>query len=278
MKKLIRTCIDRLDKPLIRHFLTPLASGLAVVKNRTPFSLIYYSDGVWIHRQRGGAIIDRKINFQSFKQFSRETQETWGMVYTPRPGDVVIDVGAGIGSEVYYYSKKVGKTGKVIAIEAHPETYACLRKFCEMNQLNNVVPLHVAVGDQEGTVLIDDRSDHVANSIIGAVTGVQVPLRTLDSIVDSMNLEKIAFLKMNIEGAERLAIAGMKTCVSKIEALCISCHDFIADAGGSDDQRTKSVVRDFLIENKFEIITRELDSRSWIRDQLCGYRLHGSSN
>ena len=276
MKKLIRICIDTFDKPLVRHLLTPFVSGLAAVKNRSPFSLIYFHDGVWIHRQRGGAVVDRKVNFQSLEQFSQGTQEIWGAVYSPRAGDTVIDVGAGIGNEIYYYSQKVGRKGKVVAIEAHPETFACLQKFCELNHLENVIPLHVAVGDQDGSVLIDDRSDHVANSIMGTTTGAMVPLKTLDSIVDTLKLEKIDFLKMNIEGAERLAIEGMNGCMSRVDALCISCHDFIADSGGSDELRTKSVVRAFLLENRFEIHERAADSRRWIRDQLSATRISQS--
>jgi len=273
MKKLIRTCIDIIDKPVVRHLLTPFVTGLAVAKNRSPFSLIYFHDGVWIHRQRGGAVVDRKVNFQTLEQFSWGTQETWGQVFSPKEGDTVIDVGAGIGSEIHYYSQMVGKMGKVVAIEAHPQTFACLKKFCELNHLENVVPLHVAVGDHDGSVLINDRSDHIANSIMGVTAGAMVPLKTLDSIVDSLQLEKINFLKMNIEGAERLAIVGMQTCISKIETLCISCHDFIADSGGSDDLRTKSIVRAFLQENRFVIHERASDSRRWIRDQLSGMAL-----
>ena len=44
---------------------------------------------------------------------------------------------------------------------------------------------------------------------------------------------------MNIEGAERLAVKGMSEVFSQISALCISCHDFLADLGQSDDFGTK---------------------------------------
>lgn len=272
MKQLIRTIIDALDKPIIRHCLPPVVSLLAVVKNRTPFALVYFRNGVWVNRQISGVILDRRVNMQSFKQFERDAQEMYGLVYVPKPGDTIVDVGAGIGSEVYYYSKMVGKTGRVIAIEAHPVTFACLREFCEVNKLDNVVALHVAVGDCDGSVMIDDRADHVANSIMGTKAGSPVPLKTLDRILEEQGLGEIDFLKMNIEGAEKLAVVGMKTCISRIKTICMCCHDFIADAGGSDDVRTMAVVRGFLQENQFTIHERSTDKRGWIRDQLNGTR------
>jgi len=186
VKNLIRACVDELDRPLIRLGLIPFVSSLAAIKNRTPFALIYPSGGVWIHRQRGGAVVDRRVNFQSIQKFSDGTEDVWGWVYSPKPGDTIIDVGAGIGNETLYYSKMVGSTGKVIAIEAHPATFACLKKFCELNRLSNVVPIHVAVGDQEGRVLIEDREEHVSNSIIGTHGGTEVPMKTLDQIVKEL--------------------------------------------------------------------------------------------
>jgi len=73
---------------------------------------------------------------------------------------------------------------------------------------------------------------------------------------------------MNIEGAERLAIAGMADCVPLIQALCISCHDFVADEWNSEIHRTKEEIRSFMVEKNFFIQGREQDSREWIRDQL----------
>ncbi|MBU1240359.1 FkbM family methyltransferase, partial [Myxococcota bacterium] len=239
MKKVIRNIINILDKPVLCHLLPPLAWGLAALKNRTPFGVFYHRDGTWIYRQRGGAVVDSKINFSSIKTFGETTPEIWGYAYEVKVGDTVIDVGAGIGHEIYYYSKAVGPKGKVVAIEAHPRTFACLKKFCELNHLENVIPLQIAIGDQAGHVFIDDRVDHVSNTIMGTASGNRIPMETLDTLIDRLGLERVDFLKMNIEGAERLAIRGMTSSVNRFKAICISCHDFIAEAGGSDDMRTR---------------------------------------
>ncbi len=269
----IRKLVDTLDKPWLRYGLIPWVTGLAAVKNRTPLGLIYYREGVWIHRQRGGVIVDRRVNFQTLAGLMRDTRNYWGLVYEPRPGDVVLDVGAGIGTETYYYSKGVGPGGQVVAIEAQPMTFRCLRLFCERNGLSNVIPMNVAAGDREGEILIDDRENHLTNSIVGTTRGIPVRMRSLDDLIDELGLERIDFLKMNIEGAEQLAIMGLSRNLHKVRGLCISCHDFIADAGGPQELRTKAKVRTFLEENHFVIQERPDDTRPWIRDQLNAIRV-----
>ena len=41
----------------------------------------------------------------------------------PQPGDIVLDVGAGTGTEALPLSQLVGDKGKVVSIEAHPATF-----------------------------------------------------------------------------------------------------------------------------------------------------------
>lgn len=47
--------------------------------------------------------------------------------YAPKDGDVIIDIGAGVGTETLIYSMMTGKNGKVFAIEAHPATSRSLK-------------------------------------------------------------------------------------------------------------------------------------------------------
>src|SRR5437899_13028030 len=85
----------------------------------------------------------------------------------------------------------------------------------------------------------------------------------------SLGLSHADFLKMNIEGAERLALSGMGEMVQKTKNVCISCHDFLADEGGPDDLRTKADITDFLKRNGFAILLCESEGL-WIRDFVYG--------
>src|SRR5690349_5658187 len=54
--------------------------------------------------------------------------------YKAKPGDVIVDVGAGLGEEAIVLSEKVGKTGKIYSIEANPSVFKILKKVVELNQ------------------------------------------------------------------------------------------------------------------------------------------------
>src|SRR5207249_5962382 len=126
-----------------------------------------------------------------------------------------VDVGAGTGWETLLFSRSVGKSGRVISIEAHPRVFRCLSKMRAENRLENVTLVQAAVGDQEGEVQISDSPEHEANSIIGLVSGIRVAGTTLDRIFRSFGLSRVDFLKMNIKCAERLELAGIVEMLQK---------------------------------------------------------------
>jgi hypothetical protein len=130
--------------------------------------------------------------------------------------------------------------------------------MCQKNGLENVTLIQAAAGDQEGEVQISD-TEHTANTIISVGSGIRVPGTTLDNILRSCGLSRVDFLTMNIEGAERLALSGMREMVQKTKNVCIGCHDFLADEGGPEEMRTKADVMRFLTENGFAVFVGESD-------------------
>lgn len=183
--------------------------------------------------------------------------------YTPRSGDVVVDIGAGTGTEAVPIARLVGETGQVIAVEAHPATTAVLRRCVEINGVSNVVVVEQAMADQPGSVRIGDSSEAGVNSILdnGAI---EVTANTVDLLLSSLGVEHVDLLKMNIEGAERLAVLGMSATAVITDRMVISCHDFL----GTDWGATKSIVTAWLLDHQFTIETRPNDPRPWCRDYL----------
>jgi FkbM family methyltransferase len=194
--------------------------------------------------------------------------------FIPRPGDTVVDVGAGIGDEVHTFSRLVGEGGRVFAIEAHPSTFELLERRCRLSRLTNVELAQVAIADKAGVITISDVEMDIANSIVGqSGGGVKVPAQTLDDFVAERGIELIDFLKMNIEGAERYAIEGMTATRQLVRNVCICCHDFLAEETGIAEMRTKSLIRSFLEDSGFEVVDRRPgDRRPWSRDYLYGRR------
>jgi len=141
---------------------------------------------------------------------------------------------------------------------------------CDKNRLENVTLVQAAVGDHEREVQLSDSEEHEANGIIGVGSGIRVAGTTLDYIFRSLGLSRVDFLKMNIEGAEGLALSGIGEMMPKTKHVCISCHDFLANEGGPNELRTKADVISFLKQNGFAVLLRESDGRCNVRDFVYG--------
>jgi len=131
--------------------------------------------------------------------------------------------------------------------------------------------MNYAIADSQSEFLISDGAEHLANSIVGNKAGIPVPGATLDQIVVSLDLPRVDLLKMNIEGAERMAIAGMADVIRKTRYVCICCHDFVGNRNGREAVRSKATIIAFLQRNGFDLIVRKSDPREWIRDTVYGF-------
>jgi FkbM family methyltransferase len=237
---------------------------------------VLYTSGAWFHRfhevyvhvETPGASLPTPT------QLDEQTRDTWEHHYTPKPGDVVIDAGAGTGTEVLRWSRLVGETGRVLAIEANPRTFSVLSRFCELNNLTNVELHSVALSDTSGTIEIEVAADHLAASTVTGAGTVTVIGITVDELLARSAVAEVGFLKMNIEGAEVPALRGMTAAADKIRNLCISCHDFRADRGHGEVFRTKAVVIRELERIGLRVEPQSDDTRPWIRDQVNARRLN----
>jgi FkbM family methyltransferase len=182
-----------------------------------------------------------------------------GHAYLPKSGDVVFDIGAGVGEETIVFSKLVGENGKIYSIEAHPRTFKALDYLVAVNGLRNVKPVSIAFSNERGTVEIDDSENSLANSILPTPKqkSFQVPAVTFDEFVTVNGISSIDLVKMNVEGAEQLIIKGMVKSLPIIKHLAISCHDFRYKNGESEFFKTKEIVMKFLGDYGFIIRTQD---------------------
>lgn len=182
----------------------------------------------WCHSWSGGKL----VTFRPFPDAEKEGMADLPLFfydYSPGPGDTVIDVGAGIGTELAVLSQMVGRDGRVIAIEADPVAFRRLRKLNESLGLVNTTLVQSAVAHFEGELfLTQDDADAIGNHLTESQTpdAIRVPVTTLDHLVASLRLEKVDYVKMNIEGAERDALKGFLSYSNLVKHWCISCHDF----------------------------------------------------
>jgi FkbM family methyltransferase len=228
-------------------------------------------DGAWRHRYRQGVIVSPTPVGPSWKNADRATVDVFLHSYTPQDGDVVFDIGAGWGTEVPTFSRLVGPTGRVVAVEAHPWTCDLLRRTVTANRLENVTVVQAAVSDQPGELSISDL-ENISNTVMNGADGHVVEAVTIDGLAKRVGVDRIDLLKMNIEGAERLALRGMVGTAPRVRHVVISCHDFRADRGHGDVFRTRAEVAETLAEMGFELSFRMDDPRPWVRDSVYGAR------
>lgn len=216
------------------------------------------ADGHWVNEQRECTIVSPSLHTSAYSAVRDRVMDHWCYAYSPGADDIVVDCGAGVGEEAVVLAPLVGK---VLAIEANPETFQCLVKTVERSRLANVVPIHCAVADKGGTALIDSGSTHIASSIMRS-GDIAVPQRTISEL--ALEFSRIDLLRMNIEGAEKLAVLGVPW--EKVRTAVISCHDF---AG----LPAKAEVRSVLQSHGFDIITRnDCPRQPWIADYLYARR------
>ena len=144
-----------------------------------------------------------------------------------KAGDRVIDVGANIGDTVLTSSLRVGRTGHVTGIEAHPRTFSFLAENIALNEATNVALIHSAAGDQKGTVNFSDSRYDDMNQVNHG--NLEVPVSPLDALIEST--DSIALLKIDVEGYELPVFRGARRILSQAECVYFEvgetmCRDF----------------------------------------------------
>lgn len=278
--------IHLLDRPGGRLLLGSLATH-EIQRDKNRDMEIRYINGLWTRRVGQDFFPDGprfQYEYSDFgswrnqiRQYESDTREYWFRHYHPLEGDIIVDVGAGRGEDTLSFSKAVGPVGRVIAIEAHPLSFAILQSFCRLNHLHNVTALNVALMDQPGMVrMAESATDWQENTVArdSEAGGMTVPASTLDKICEQAGIQTVDFLKMNIEGAEREAILGMVRTLPNTRHLCIACHDFRADLKHGEKYRTRRFIENRLREVGFTITNPSKDERNFVRDHVFGSRLN----
>lgn len=126
------------------------------------------------------------------------------------PGCVVLDVGANVG----IYTLLAAKRGaRVFAVEADPRNVEVLRRHVRINGFDDrVTIIHMAAAEKKGAVsLYRSRGNSGHSNLFEGVDSVLVPSNT----IDSLKLPAIDVCKMDIEGAELMALSGMGETIVK---------------------------------------------------------------
>lgn len=142
----------------------------------------------------------------------------------PRPGETVFDIGANIGWITERAAVWVGPTGRVHAFEPSPTAAAHLRRRVRALSLGNVVVNECALGSaEESAFLYEFAENHGGASSLrpDAWPGHQpqretrVSVRTLDAYLAEHAIERVALIKLDVQGAEPDVLVGGQRLLSR---------------------------------------------------------------
>lgn len=153
-------------------------------------------------------------------RYERETTNLFKRLI--RRGMVVVDVGAHVGYYTLLAARLVGPEGKVYAFEPEPENYATLQKNVGTNGYGNVTLVPRAVSDRTDKVKLflssqgNDRHSIYPNprSCLREPS-IEVATINLDEFLAAEGRLHVDLIKMDIEGAELLALQGMHQLLSR---------------------------------------------------------------
>lgn len=142
--------------------------------------------------------------------------------FVVQAGQVCLDIGANIGCVSLLWASH-NRSGTILALEPHPETFARLKTNLALNQVKNVIPLQYAVAQVSGPIsmeLSDSTSmARTSDNPIGSMehaSSVILEGYALDDLVRKYKLQKIDLLKIDVEGFEVECLRGA------VETLCIT--------------------------------------------------------
>jgi len=153
-----------------------------------------------------------------------------------RPGSTFVDVGANIGAVAAWAARRVGRNGRVVAVEPAADNIAVLRENVRANGLDSVTIVEGAAGRARELREFYVRGDVSAvnslfpESIYASVTEVvRVQVTPLDDLVSG----SADLVKIDVEGAELDVLAGMRRLLQHDSAtLIIEWHPVLQQAAG----------------------------------------------
>jgi FkbM family methyltransferase len=176
-------------------------------------------------------------------------------------GGTFVDVGANWGYYSLIIAEHVGSAGRVVAIEADPRIYGYLERSVALNNLPQVRLVHAAAAAGPGVLELIGFDEHESNWGTSRLAGgsgpvgtsYEVPARPVDDMLDELGVGAVDLIKIDIEGAEALALAGMSAGLrrGRYRRLLLELHPTLLPEHGTD---VESIVEGLL----------EMGYRGWV--------------
>ena len=182
-------------------------------------------------------------------------------VYKPyfeeKDNNIVLDIGANIGLFTWYAHDKAKK---IYSLEPAKEHFEILDYMIKYNKMNNVVPVKQAIGIKNGKQDLYHCSNSTMYSLMkGVLTNNEkkdkvqekeiVDVVTIDKFLKENKIDKVDFMKLDIEGLESEIIEGsaFESISSRIKTIVGEWHSW----NGRNPDRTATALMDYGFDFKW---------------------------
>ena len=155
-----------------------------------------------------------------------------------KPGDVFLDIGANAGIFSVVAANIVGPKGHVHAFEPGQREFALLKKNIALNNLTNVTAHQLAISRETGKAEFQVSRDGAMSSLQktnhpGQVIqeSITIDTITLDDFRSQSNISRVDFIKIDVEGAEKLVFEGGRNLFASLHPVTILFESADVNAG-----------------------------------------------
>jgi len=177
------------------------------------------------HDFRYGKIIYNQMDvyigksLKLYGEYSQGESELFGALV--RAGDWVIEGGANIGAFTVHLAQLAGENGRVFAFEPQRLVFQLLAGNIAINSLTNVYCLQKCLSDETSTVKVPVRDPTKANNFGGYSMRTDYPEGDDVEVItlDSLQLPRCDFIKLDIEDMELKALKGAENLIEKFHPI-----------------------------------------------------------
>lgn len=195
------------------EYLVDIREYPIIVEDVFGIKVIRYPWGV----QSVTELTTREANREEFEAFSKLIS----------PGDLVFDIGANVGRHSVFFSHLVGTTGQVMAFEPVPATFQFLQETLVINHCHNVHTFCVGMLDYAGRnhmhcfpIAFNSWNSfgepimQYKSQVLRPAESITVECDILDYFCQEHDIEKIDFVKIDVEGFEKQVLRGAHNMLS----------------------------------------------------------------
>ena len=211
---------DRNLQLQIRYSGDILRASKVVEKDPAGYHLVETPHGRWWIPEGNDYVLPYNL--------AEQAREVYGTgEYAVRSGDIVLDCGANVGDWTRVALDHGAKL--VVGFEPGPENLEAFRRnFKDEIAAGRVVVVAKGVWDKDDILLLKrDPHNSAADSFImldDGTPGVKAALTTIDEAVAELKLERVDYIKMDIEGAEARALSRRARYNCKFPPAAVHCR------------------------------------------------------